>query len=303
MLPAFNYILTSLRMVCCTHKYHFLHLKRICHWTYTKQKLCFPKNIFWQNRWSKCNFAWDRVAAGEERSQETYRVHLQKHTRTKKDKCFTVIVLQYIVDSAPIFQRFFKFVFCKITNLFCNKTSSLLASGKLFFPLISYTLFCFNEIKVFPFQRSSIFTSLCHCDTCTRSLSLWSLSQLFINVSILDANCLAWSLQIPSLSLFLKSLATLVQLSGLLYNDLLALACIGLLFSLWLTVIVNVLCAGLSLVVGLVLYISSINDEVMNRPREPEQFFNYHYGWSFAFAASSFLLKEVRLVCVCECVC
>lgn len=52
--------------------------------------------------------------------------------------------------------------------------------------------------------------------------------------------------------------------------------------------------SGLSLVVGLVLYISSINDEVMNRPREPEQFFNYRYGWSFAFAASSFLLKEVR---------
>ena len=55
------------------------------------------------------------------------------------------------------------------------------------------------------------------------------------------------------------------------------------------------LCAGLSLVVGLVLYISSINDEVMNRPREPEQFFNYYYGWSFAFAASSFLLKEVSV--------
>eukprot|EP00063_Salmo_salar_P022484 XP_013997319.1 PREDICTED: voltage-dependent calcium channel gamma-7 subunit-like [Salmo salar] len=50
--------------------------------------------------------------------------------------------------------------------------------------------------------------------------------------------------------------------------------------------------SGLSLVVGLVLYISSINDEVMNRPREPEHFFHYHYGWSFAFAASSFLLKE-----------
>ncbi|KAG5264448.1 hypothetical protein AALO_G00253890 [Alosa alosa] len=30
----------------------------------------------------------------------------------------------------------------------------------------------------------------------------------------------------------------------------------------------------------------------MNRPREPEGFFHYHYGWSFAFAASSFLLKE-----------
>lgn len=53
------------------------------------------------------------------------------------------------------------------------------------------------------------------------------------------------------------------------------------------------------------LYISSINDEVMNRPREPEQFFNYHYGWSFAFAASSFLLKEVSLssLSLCMCVC
>lgn len=70
-------------------------------------------------------------------------------------------------------------------------------------------------------------------------------------------------------------------------------------FFLTLSVFVNVLCAGLSLVVGLVLYISSINDEVMNRPREPEQFFNYHYGWSFAFAASSFLLKEVSRGSVC----
>ncbi|XP_074926625.1 voltage-dependent calcium channel gamma-7 subunit-like [Chelonoidis abingdonii] len=49
---------------------------------------------------------------------------------------------------------------------------------------------------------------------------------------------------------------------------------------------------GLSLVVGLVLYISSINDEVMNRPSGSEQYFHYRYGWSFAFAASSFLLKE-----------
>uniref|UniRef100_A0A7N4PBY2 Calcium voltage-gated channel auxiliary subunit gamma 7 n=1 Tax=Sarcophilus harrisii TaxID=9305 RepID=A0A7N4PBY2_SARHA len=50
--------------------------------------------------------------------------------------------------------------------------------------------------------------------------------------------------------------------------------------------------SGLSLVVGLVLYISSINDEVMNRPSGSEQYFHYRYGWSFAFAASSFLLKE-----------
>lgn len=49
--------------------------------------------------------------------------------------------------------------------------------------------------------------------------------------------------------------------------------------------------------VGLVLYISSINDEVMNRPSGSEQYFQYRYGWSFAFAASSFLLKEVRAPC------
>ncbi|XP_073525132.1 voltage-dependent calcium channel gamma-5 subunit, partial [Phyllobates terribilis] len=48
----------------------------------------------------------------------------------------------------------------------------------------------------------------------------------------------------------------------------------------------------LSLVVGLVLYISSINDEVLNRPRDPDSIFSYKYGWSFAFAAISFLLTE-----------
>uniref|UniRef100_A0A3Q3X588 Voltage-dependent calcium channel gamma-7 subunit n=1 Tax=Mola mola TaxID=94237 RepID=A0A3Q3X588_MOLML len=59
-----------------------------------------------------------------------------------------------------------------------------------------------------------------------------------------------------------------------------------LLLTVWILCTVYVcVSAGLSLVVGLVLYISSINDEVMNRPREPEQFFHYHYGWSFAFGA------------------
>lgn len=52
---------------------------------------------------------------------------------------------------------------------------------------------------------------------------------------------------------------------------------------------------GLSLVVGLVLYISSINDEMLNRTKDTETYFNYKYGWSFAFAAISFLLTEVNL--------
>uniref|UniRef100_A0A452EY01 Calcium voltage-gated channel auxiliary subunit gamma 5 n=1 Tax=Capra hircus TaxID=9925 RepID=A0A452EY01_CAPHI len=50
--------------------------------------------------------------------------------------------------------------------------------------------------------------------------------------------------------------------------------------------------SGLSLVVGLVLYISSINDEMLNRTRDAETYFSYKYGWSFAFAAISFLLTE-----------
>lgn len=51
---------------------------------------------------------------------------------------------------------------------------------------------------------------------------------------------------------------------------------------------------GLSLVVGLVLYISSINDEMFSRTKSNEAYFSYKYGWSFAFAAISFLLTEVR---------
>ena len=46
--------------------------------------------------------------------------------------------------------------------------------------------------------------------------------------------------------------------------------------------------------VGLVLYISSINDEMLNRTRDAETYFSYKYGWSFAFAAISFLLTEVK---------
>lgn len=46
--------------------------------------------------------------------------------------------------------------------------------------------------------------------------------------------------------------------------------------------------------VGLVLYISSINDEMLNRTKSSEAYFTYKYGWSFAFAAISFLLTEVR---------
>ncbi|XP_007886926.1 voltage-dependent calcium channel gamma-5 subunit [Callorhinchus milii] len=50
--------------------------------------------------------------------------------------------------------------------------------------------------------------------------------------------------------------------------------------------------SGLSLVVGLVLYISNINDEILSRTKEVDGYFHYQYGWSFAFSAISFLLTE-----------
>ncbi|XP_063070265.1 voltage-dependent calcium channel gamma-5 subunit-like isoform X2 [Engraulis encrasicolus] len=50
--------------------------------------------------------------------------------------------------------------------------------------------------------------------------------------------------------------------------------------------------SGLALVVGLVLYISSVNDEMVGANRSSEAYLSYKYGWSFAFAAISFLLTE-----------
>ncbi|CAG11424.1 unnamed protein product, partial [Tetraodon nigroviridis] len=52
--------------------------------------------------------------------------------------------------------------------------------------------------------------------------------------------------------------------------------------------------SGLALVVGLVLGISRISQEVLNRTRSGEAFLTCKYGWSFAFAALCFLLTEVR---------
>jgi len=64
---------------------------------------------------------------------------------------------------------------------------------------------------------------------------------------------------------------------------------------------ISVCLTGLSLVVGLVLYISSINDEMFSRTKSSEAYFSYKYGWSFAFAAISFLLTEVRTLPISGC--
>lgn len=69
--------------------------------------------------------------------------------------------------------------------------------------------------------------------------------------------------------------------------------CVPLLYKISFNHFVSLPSTGLSLVVGLVLYISNINDEMLNRTKTNEAYFSYKYGWSFAFAAISFLLTEV----------
>uniref|UniRef100_A0AAY5E9S3 Calcium channel, voltage-dependent, gamma subunit 5b n=1 Tax=Electrophorus electricus TaxID=8005 RepID=A0AAY5E9S3_ELEEL len=56
--------------------------------------------------------------------------------------------------------------------------------------------------------------------------------------------------------------------------------------------------SGLSLVVGLVLYISSINDEILNRTKTNEAYFSYKYGWSFHFSVTAFGLQAAGVMSV-----
>ncbi|KAK6187337.1 hypothetical protein SNE40_005393 [Patella caerulea] len=58
--------------------------------------------------------------------------------------------------------------------------------------------------------------------------------------------------------------------------------------------------SGLSLAVGIVLYISAINDEVGYRSsKRAEQTFVYNYGWSFYTAGIAFITSEMAaVVCV-----
>jgi len=65
-------------------------------------------------------------------------------------------------------------------------------------------------------------------------------------------------------------------------------------FSTW-------LCAALSLAVGVIFYISAVNDEVSHRKKAPSSSsagvsFAYHYGWAFFFAGASFVCAMVAAV-------
>jgi len=59
--------------------------------------------------------------------------------------------------------------------------------------------------------------------------------------------------------------------------------------------------AALSLAVGVIFYISAVNDEVSHRKKAPSSSsagvsFTYRYGWAFFFAGASFMCAMVAAV-------
>ena len=55
--------------------------------------------------------------------------------------------------------------------------------------------------------------------------------------------------------------------------------------------------SGLTLAVGIIFYISAINDEVGHRSKVKDgKKFTYEYGWSFVFAGIAFVITEVTAV-------
>ena len=59
--------------------------------------------------------------------------------------------------------------------------------------------------------------------------------------------------------------------------------------------------AALTLAMGVIFYISAVNDEVSHRKKPPpnaskESQFHYHYGWAFFFAAASFVSSLLAAV-------
>ena len=58
-----------------------------------------------------------------------------------------------------------------------------------------------------------------------------------------------------------------------------------------------VIFSGLTLAVGIIFYISAINDEVGHRSKVKDgKKFTYEYGWSFVFAGIAFIITEVTAV-------
>ncbi|XP_056017193.1 voltage-dependent calcium channel gamma-5 subunit-like isoform X2 [Ostrea edulis] len=99
-----------------------------------------------------------------------------------------------------------------------------------------------------------------------------------------DAGANRVSTVFPIISLVLLVIATTLSVIGNIKHDVKTLISSG----------IHIL-SGLMLAVGIILYISAINDEVGHRPKPSEadddtKKFDYEYGWSFFFAGTSFLL-------------
>lgn len=121
-----------------------------------------------------------------------------------------------------------------------------------------------------------------HCVTMSIDLNEERLEERLTSTAIMRANRV--STVFPIVSLILLVIATSLSVIGNIKNDVKTLVSSG----------IHIL-SGLMLAVGIILYISAINDEVGHRPKPSEadedtKKFDYEYGWSFFFAGTSFLL-------------
>ncbi|XP_022318103.1 voltage-dependent calcium channel gamma-5 subunit-like [Crassostrea virginica] len=120
------------------------------------------------------------------------------------------------------------------------------------------------------------------CVTMGIDLNEERLEERLTSTAIMRANRV--STVFPIVSLILLVIATSLSVIGNLQHDVKTLISSG----------IHIL-SGLMLAVGIILYISAINDEVGHRPKPSEadedtKKFDYRYGWSFFFAGTSFLL-------------
>ncbi|XP_067672382.1 voltage-dependent calcium channel gamma-5 subunit-like [Haliotis asinina] len=95
------------------------------------------------------------------------------------------------------------------------------------------------------------------------------------------------SVPLPVTALILALIAAILNVMGSIHADVKTLVCA-----------VFYVLAGLALAVGIILYISAINDEVGYRASSKKEAggFEYAYGWSFFCAGISFMSSEVAAV-------
>ncbi|XP_060589165.1 voltage-dependent calcium channel gamma-5 subunit-like [Ruditapes philippinarum] len=90
----------------------------------------------------------------------------------------------------------------------------------------------------------------------------------------------------PVVALVMITIAVILGIIGNIRRDIKTL----------LAAVVSIL-GGLTLAVGIIFYISAINDEVGHRTKDKEgKQFEYEYGWSFFFAGMAFMIAEATAV-------